>query len=59
MRFMKCPRCGKTVASEARENPSEVVVKIRLLKYKKGGPVFAKCRHCGALMETPFLKAVT
>ncbi len=57
MRATKCPRCGKSIASEAMEDPSEVVVKTRFLKYKKGGAVFAKCRHCGELVETPFLKA--
>ena len=55
MLVKKCPQCRKTLISQARENPSKYILKIRLLELHKSGGTVAKCRHCGQLVKIPFL----
>jgi len=54
----RCPYCGKRLVIRARENPNEIVVKVRIIRFSiSGGPVELKCRHCGRFAETRFLRS--
>ena len=55
--ILRCPQCKKIYLDRGHNNPHELVLKTRLLKFKEsGGPVFVKCRQCGYLIKVPFLK---
>ncbi|MBW1668866.1 MAG: hypothetical protein JRJ66_12595 [Deltaproteobacteria bacterium] len=54
----RCPQCGKKILSQAREDCLELVVRVRFLKLeRKKHTVRGRCRHCGKIIELPFIKA--
>ena len=58
MAITKCSNCGKEISVRASEDPNKIVFKVRLLTQQlNGGPIFAKCRHCGHMVRVPSLRS--
>ncbi len=59
MSIVKCPHCNNTILDAAQENLNEIVVKVRMLIYHKGGDlVSGKCPKCKGMVKIPSLKPI-
>ena len=54
-----CPFCGKALMARTKENPCEFILKVRVIKFLiAGGPLRAKCKHCGRFVTIPKLRSI-
>jgi len=52
MKNKNCTQCGKVILAPSRERKDELVLKVRVTKFRvPGGVAEAKCRHCGTFVS--------